>query len=120
VAEEDIIRCRCVDDEEADRNCLCLVAIAEDGMEVNVAVGENFFPREAINRFIIWDHGGVWELKFLVRSPLEDVGRAALVDEDFLDYVVFYFNGDDHRVILLVIKALKIVIREGCGGMRRL
>jgi len=39
-----------------------------------------------------------------------------LVDEDFLDCVVFYFNDDDHRFILLVIKALKIVVREGCGG----
>jgi len=89
-------------------------------MEVNVAAGGNFFPRKAINWFIIWDHGGVWELKFLVRSPIKDVNGAALIDEDFLDCVVFYFNGDDHRVILLVIKALKIVVREGYGGMRRL
>jgi len=85
-------------------------------MEVNVVAGENFFPRKAIYRFIVWDHGGVWELKFLVRSPIEDVDGAALVDEDFLDCVVSYFNGDDHRVILLVIKALKIVVREGYGG----
>jgi len=55
-------------------------------------------------------------LKFLVRSPIEDVDGAAFVDEDFLDYVIFYFNGDDHRVILLVIKALKIVTREGYEG----
>ena len=116
MAEEDIIRCRCVDDEETDRNCLCLGAIAEDGMEVNVAAGGNFFPRKAINRFIIWDHGGLWVLKFLVRCPIEDVDRATLVDEDFLDCVVFYFNGADHRVILLVIEALKIVVREGYGG----
>ena len=85
-------------------------------MEVNVATGGNFFPRKAINQFIIWDHGSVWELKFLARSPIEVVNRAALVDEDFLDCVVFYFNGDDHRVILLVIEALKIVVREGYGG----
>jgi len=52
----------------------------------------------------------------LVRIPIEDVNRAALVNEDFLDCIVFYFNGDDHRVILLVIKALKIVVREGYGG----
>ena len=39
-----------------------------------------------------------------------------MVDEDFLDCVVFDFDGDDHRVILLVIKALKIVIRESFGG----
>jgi len=31
------------------------------------------------------------------------------------DCVIFYFNGDDHRVILLVIKAVKIVIHEGYG-----
>jgi len=85
-------------------------------MEVNIAAGGNFFPRKAINRFIIWDHGGVWELKYLVRSPIEDVDGAALVDEDFLDCIVFYFNDDDHRVILLVIEALKIVVREGYGG----
>jgi len=39
-----------------------------------------------------------------------------MVDEDFLDCIVFYFDGDDHRIILLVIKALKIVVRKGCGG----
>ena len=49
-------------------------------------------------------------------SPIEDVDRAALVDEDYLDCIIFYFNGDDHRVILLVIEALKIVVREGYGG----
>jgi len=111
-----VIRCRCVDDKEADRNCLCLGAITEDAMEVNVVAGGNFLPGKARNRFVVWDHGGVCELKFLVRGPIEDVDGAALVDEDFLDYVVFYFNGDDHRVILLVIKALKIVVREGYWG----
>jgi len=55
-------------------------------------------------------------LEFLIRSPIEDVDGAALVDEDFLDCVVFDFDDDDHRVILLVIKALKIVICEGYGG----
>jgi len=79
-------------------------------MEVDVAVGGNLFPKNAINRFIVGDHGSVWELKFLVRSPIEDVDGAALVDEDFLNCVFFYFNGDDHRVILLVIEALKIVV----------
>jgi len=48
-AEEDIIRHRCVDDEEADRNGLGLGSITEDSMEVNVAAGGNFFPRKAIN-----------------------------------------------------------------------
>jgi len=32
VAEEDIIRRRCVDDEEADRNGLGLDSVTEDGM----------------------------------------------------------------------------------------
>jgi len=59
VAEEDIIRCRCVDDEEADRNGLGLGSVTKDGMEVNVATGGNFFPKKAINWFIVWDHGGV-------------------------------------------------------------
>jgi len=116
VAEEDVTRCGCVDDEKADRNCLCLGTIAKDGMEVTIVVGGNLFPRKAINRFIIWDHGGVWELKFLVRSPIEDVDGAALVDENFLNYVIFYFNGDDHRVIFLVIEALKFVVRADYGG----
>ena len=48
--------------------------------------------------------------------PIEDVNRTALVNEEFLDDVVFYLDDDDHRVILLVIKAMKIVVREGCGG----
>ena len=39
-----------------------------------------------------------------------------MVNEDFLDGVVFYLDGDDHRVILVVIKAMKIVVREGYGG----
>ena len=55
-------------------------------------------------------------MKFLVRNLIEDVVGAALVDEDFLDHVIFYFNGDDHRVIFLVIEALKIVACEGYGG----
>jgi len=114
-AEEDIIRCRCVDDEKADKNCLCLGTIAEDGMEVNVAATGDLFPRKAINRFIILDYGGVWELKFLVRSSIEDVDGTALVDEEFLNCVIFYFNGDDHRVILLVIKTVEIIVREGYG-----
>jgi len=84
-------------------------------MEVNVAAGGNLFPRKAINRFIVWDHGGVWELKFLVCCPIKDVNGTALVKEDFFYCVIFYFDGDDHRVILLVIEAVKIVIREGYG-----
>jgi len=55
-------------------------------------------------------------LEFLIRSPIDNVDGAALVDEDFLDGIVFYLNGDDHRVILLVIKVMKIVVCEGCEG----
>jgi len=76
----------------------------------------NLFSRESIYQLIVWDHGGVRELEFLVCGPIEDVDGTALVDEDFLDGVVFYLDGDDHRVILLVIKAMKIVVREGYGG----
>jgi len=114
-AEEDIVRCRCVNDEEADRNDLGLGSITEDGMEVNVAAGGNFFPRKVINWFIVWDHGGVWELKFLVCCPVKDVDGIALVDEDFFDYVIFYFNSDDNRVILLVVEAVEVVVCEGYG-----
>ena len=55
-------------------------------------------------------------MEFLICSPIEDVDGDALVEEDFLNCVVFYFDGDDHRVILLVIKALKIIVREGYRG----
>jgi len=113
--EEDIIRCGCVDDEEADRNDFGLGSVTEDGMEVNVAASGIFFPKKAIDWFIVWDHGDVWELKFLVCCPIKDVDETALVDEDFFDCVIFYFNGDDHRVILLVIKVVKVVIHEGYG-----
>jgi len=85
-------------------------------MEVNVAVGGNLFPGESIYRLLVWDHGSVRELEFLVCCPIEDVDETALVNEDFLDGIIFYLNGDDHMVILLVIKAMKIVIREGYGG----
>ena len=45
-AEEDIIRCRCVDDEEADRNGLGLGSVTKDSMEVNVATGGTFSPKK--------------------------------------------------------------------------
>ena len=53
-------------------------------MEVNVVAGGNFFPRKSIYRFVVWDHGGVGELEFLVRGPIEDVDEAALVERTFL------------------------------------
>ena len=85
-------------------------------MEVDVATGGNLFPKESIYRLIVWDHGGGGELEFLVCCPIKDVDGTALVNEDFLDDIVFYLNGDDHRVILLVIKAMKVVVHEGYGG----
>ena len=54
-------------------------------------------------------------MKFLVCCPIKDVNRTALVDEDLFDCVIFYFNGDDHRVILLVIEAVKVVVCKGYG-----
>jgi len=73
------------------------------------------FSRKAINWFIIRDHGSIWKLEFLICCPVEDVNGAALVDKDFLDCVVFDFNSDDHGVVLLVIKVLGVIVREGDG-----
>jgi len=112
----DIIRCGRVDDKESYRNCLGLSAITKNGMEVNVAASGNLFPGESIYWLIVWDHGGVGDLEFLVCCPIKDVDGTALVNEDFLDGIIFYLNDDDHRVILLVINAMKIVVREGYGG----
>jgi len=55
-------------------------------------------------------------LEFLVCCPIEDVDGTTLVNEEFLDDIFFYLDGNDHRVILLLIKAVKIVIHEGYGG----
>ena len=75
------LRCGSVNDEEADGNDFGLSSITEDNVKVNVATGGNLFSRKAINWFIIWDHGGIWELKFLIRCLVKDVDGAALVDE---------------------------------------
>jgi len=98
-AEEDIIRCGCLDDLDS----------------VNVAAGGNFFSRKAINWFIVWDHGGVGNLEFLVCCPVKDVDGTALVDKYFFDCVILYFNGNDYRVVLLVVEAVEVVVREGYG-----
>jgi len=58
------------------------------------------------------NHGSVWELEFLICGPVEDVDRAALVNKDFLNGVVFDFNSDDHGVVLLVVEAVKVVVCE--------
>jgi len=51
-------------------------------------------------------------LKFLVDGPVEDIDRAALINKDFLDSVIFDFNNDDHGVVLLVVKAVEVIICE--------
>jgi len=48
----------------------------------------------------------------LIGGPVEDVDRAALVNKDFLNGVVFNFNSDDHGVVLLVVEVLKVVVCE--------
>ena len=58
-AKEDIVRCGCVNNEEAYRNGLGLGSITEDCVKVNVVAGGNLFSRKAINGFIIRDHGHV-------------------------------------------------------------
>ena len=54
-------------------------------------------------------------MEFLICCPVEDANGAALVNKDFLDYVVFDFYSDDHGVVLLVIEAVKVVVRESDG-----
>jgi len=41
---------------------------------------------------------------------------AFLIDEDFLNSVIFDFNGDNHGVILLMVEAVKVII---CQDDRR-
>jgi len=51
----------------------------------------------------------------LICGPIEDVNRAALLNKDFLDCVVFDLNSDDHGVVLLVVEVVKVIVREGDG-----
>jgi len=89
-----------------------LGSLPKDGVEVDVATGGYLFTREAIDWLVIWDHGGVRKLKFLVGGPVEDINGAALIHEDFLNSVVLDFNSDNHGVILLIVEAMKVVIGE--------
>ena len=93
-AEEDIIGRGRFNDEETNRDCLGLSTIAENGMEIDVATGGDLFPCETICGFIVWNHGGGGELEFLIRCRVEDVDRTALVNEDFLDDIIFQLNRD--------------------------
>ena len=52
----------------------------------------------------------------MVGGPVENVNGAALVDKDFLNGVIFDFNGDYHRVILLMVEAMKVVVCEDDGS----
>ena len=74
--------------------------------------GGYLFARKAIYWLVIWDHGGVRKLEFLVGGPVEDINIAALINKDFLDSVSFDFNSDDHGVILLVVEAVEVIICE--------
>jgi len=102
-------------DKEADWDGFGLGPLTKDGVEVDVATGGYLFAREAIDRLVIRDHGGVRKLEFLVGGPAEDVNGATLIDKDFLNGVVFDFNSDDHGVILLMVEAIKFVICEDDG-----
>ena len=84
-------------------------------MEVNVALGGYLFTGKAIYWLVIWDHGGVRKLKFLVGGPVEDINGAALINEDFFDSVIFDFNGDNNGVILLMVEAMKVIIYKNDG-----
>jgi len=110
--QEDVIGCWRVNDEEADWDGFSLGSLAKDGVEVNVAPGGYLFTGKAIYWLVIWDHSDVRKLKFLVGGPVEDINRAALINKDFLDSVIFDFNSDDHGVILLVVEAVEVIICE--------
>ena len=81
-------------------------------MEVNVAPGGYLFAGKAIYWLVIWDHGGVRKLEFLVSGPVEDINRAALINKDFLNGIILDFDSDDHGVILLVVEVVKVIICE--------
>ena len=84
VAHEDIVRCWRVDDKEADENGFGLGSVTKHAVKVNVAAGGHLLARKDIDWFVIWDHGGIRELEFLIGGPIENVNRAAMVDKDFL------------------------------------
>ena len=84
-------------------------------MEVNVAPGGYLFTGKPIYWLVIWDHGGVRKLKFVVGGLVEDINGAALINEDFLDSVIFDFNSDNHGVILLMVETVKVIICKEDG-----
>jgi len=58
-AKEDIVGCGRVNDKETDGNGFSLGSIAKHDVKVNVVAGGNLFAREAIDWFVIWNHGSV-------------------------------------------------------------
>jgi len=111
-AQKDVVGCWRVDDKEADWDGFGLGPLTKDGMEVDIATGGYLFTREAIDWLIIWDHGGVRKLMFLVGGPSRDINRAALINKDFLNSVVLDFDCHNHGIILLMVEAMKFVICE--------
>jgi len=79
-AQKDVVGCWHVDDKEADWDGFGLGSILKDGVEVDVAPGGYLFARKDIYWLVIWDHGGVRKLEFLVSDPIEDINRAALIN----------------------------------------
>ena len=59
VAKEDIVGCGRANNKEADGNGFSLGSIAKHGVKVSVAASGNLFAREAIDWFVIQDHGSV-------------------------------------------------------------
>ena len=90
-------------------------SVTKHGVKVDVAAGGYLFARKAIDWFVIRDHGSVRELEFLIGGLVKNVNRVALVDEDFLNSVVFNFNSDDHGVVLLVVAVVKVIVCEDDG-----
>ena len=39
-----------------------------------------------------------------------------MIHKDFLNGIIFDFNGDDHGVILLVVEAVEVIVCEYNGG----
>jgi len=111
-AQEDVVRCWRIDNKEANWDGFGLGSIPKDGVEVNVAPGGYLFTEKAIYWLVIWDHGGVRKLEFLVSGLVEDINRAALINKDFLNSIIFDFDNDDHGVNLLVIEAVEVIICE--------
>jgi len=58
-AKEDIVGCGHVNNKEAEGNGFSLGSIAKHGVKVNVAASGNLFAKEAIDWFVIRDHGSV-------------------------------------------------------------